>query len=183
MHRDRMPLVAVALVGVIAGCGMVQRGRQTIGGLVHPGRHAIVAHYESPPDWVLGVPPCDAKTIPQRGVCRGVGHSTKPTTITGDWEGRTEYAYGWLTLPSAVNYGVNLETFAGTVKECGTGSITYRMFGSCDLHGQCTYEWHTIDGLGTGDLASLHGRGTMTGVFRDDFSSAGDFRGWVRCPH
>src|SRR6185295_15355017 len=125
--------------------------------------------------------PCSLKTIPRSGMCRGVGRSSTPTTFTGDWSGRSDYSYGWLMLPSGTSETLKLETFSGTVKDCGTGTMTYRMLGSCDPRGRCKLDWHTIDGLGTGDLANLKGRGTVTGILRDDFSGVGDFHGWVRC--
>jgi hypothetical protein len=143
-------------------------------------RH-IIAHYESPPDDLLAVPPCDLATWKAGLTCRGTAHSTTPTVLTGDWAGRTEYQYGWLSVPSGVTYVANVETFTGTVKGCGAGSFTYFMTGPQDADGTIHVTWSIIDGAGTGALSRLQGDGTLTGVFRDDLSSAGDFRGAVRC--
>src|SRR5512144_2713386 len=65
----------------------------------------VTAHYESPPDELATIPPCElTRWSPGKEPCRGTGHSTTPTTITGGWEGKTEYQYGWLSHPSGVTY-------------------------------------------------------------------------------
>jgi hypothetical protein len=162
--------VAALLATTAIGCG------------IRP--HHVVAHYESPADHLEWVPPCTPeRPVPESGVCRGTGHSTTPTTLTGDWQGQTEYAYGWLTLPSGVTLTENLETFTGTVTGCGTGSMTYWMHAREDEHGNLAAEWSIVDGFGSGDLAHARGDGTLTGVFREnDLTSSGEFRGSIGCP-
>lgn len=163
----RTALLTMALM-LTAGCAI--------------GTHRVHAHYESPADVLTAVPPCDlGRWKPGMNACRGTAYSGAPTTITGDWTGRTEYAYGWLMLPSGATYAANLETFTGTVDGCGTGSFTYYMTGVQRPDGTVDTRWTVIDGLGTGDFVRLRGEGTLVGVFRDDYTSAGDFRGWVRC--
>ena len=165
--RARRPWMLV-LCGVLTACAVRER--------------QIMAHYESPPDDVATVPPCDlSHWTPGKGACRGTGRSVMSTTITGDWEGKTEYQYGWLTVPSGVTYGAVIETFTGTVKGCGTGSISYYLFSIEDAGGNTRVTWTVIEGAGTGELARLSGHGTQTGVFRSDYSSSGDFRGSVEC--
>ena len=145
--------------------------------------HPIVAHYDSPADHVDWMPPCTPeRPLPQTGFCRGTGHSTTPTTLTGDWQGVSEYAYGWLALPSGVTFTDNLETFTGTVAGCGSGSMTYWMHAREDEHGNISAEWSIVDGFGGGDLTRARGHGTLTGVFREhDLTSSGEFRGWIHC--
>ena len=72
-------------------------------------------------------------------------------------------------------------TANGTVKGCGTGSMSYYLFSTEDARGDTRVTWKVIEGAGTGELARLTGHGTQTGVFRSDYSSSGDFRGSVEC--
>src|SRR5271167_113981 len=66
----------------------------------------IKAHYETTPDHLDMVPPCSASTsLPSKGPCRGLGRSTGPMRVTGDWQGQSEYTYGLFILPSAHTYG------------------------------------------------------------------------------
>jgi hypothetical protein len=159
----------LVLCGILTGCALRER--------------QIVAHYESPPDDIVAVPPCDlSHWTAGKDACRGMGRSTTPTTITGDWEGKTEYQYGWLMVPSGVTYSAVIETFTGTVKGCGTGSMSYYLFATDAGAGSNTeVTWKVIEGAGTGELAELSGHGSQTGVFRSDYSSSGDFRGYVKC--
>src|SRR5436190_8053778 len=112
---------------------------------------------------------------------RGVETRTIWTRITGDWEGTLEYQYGSLTVPSGVTYGAAVETFTGTVKGCGTGSVSLYVFLTEDEGGNTRLTWTVIEGAGTGDLAQLSGHSTETGVLQSDHSGAGDFRGSVEC--
>jgi hypothetical protein len=168
--RRRAATVATVLATTIAlGCGTrAQR---------------VVAHYESPADHLEWMPPCTPEhPLPQTDLCRGTGHSTTPTRVTGDWQGNTEYVYGWLALPSGVTFTDNLETFTGTVAGCGSGRMTYWMHAREDEHGNLSAQWSIVDGFGTGELTDVRGHGTLTGVFREnDLTSSGEFRGWIRC--
>jgi hypothetical protein len=144
--------------------------------------HEIVAHYESPPDQFNAIAPCDDQhVVPKTGICRGTQWGMPTTILSGDWVGHTEYEMGWLTLPSGVTWASVLETFTGTVKPCGTGTMMYRQIGSADAKGNLAFEWEIIPELGTGELTGVTGRGTLRGVSRDDMSSAGEFRGRLRC--
>jgi|SRR5271166_1595890 len=88
---------------------------------------AIKAHYESPPDHVEMVPPCASWTsVPTQGICRASGQSTRPTTFTGDWRGRLEYAFGFLILPSGLSYNSEVNHFTGTIRGCGKDTMVYQ---------------------------------------------------------
>jgi hypothetical protein len=168
---QRIPTMMILLLAATMadGCGVVP--------------HRLTAHYESPADHLEFQPPCAPEhPVPETGVCRGTGHSTTPTTFTGDWTGRSEYAYAWLALPNGSTLIENLETFTGSIVGCGTGSMTYGMRSVEDQHGNIRAEWEILDGYGTGELERVRGHGTLTGVFREsDLTSSGEFRGSLRC--
>jgi hypothetical protein len=159
----------VVVLPVLLACG------------VPHGRH-VLARVESPPDQFNVLPPCDTEhPIPAEGLCRGTQWSSPTTTVSGDWVGHSEYTIGWITVPSGDTFAASLETFTGTVKGCGTGTMTYRQYGTADKKGNMRFEWQVIDGLGTGELRGLRGRGTFTGASRPDQTSIGQFEGNVEC--
>lgn len=171
MRRTGRLLVVLALIALagLTACG------------VPKGRH-ITARYESPPDQFNVLPPCDTEHfIPASGLCRGTQWSSPTTVVSGDWVGHTEYTIGWVTVPSGDTYATSLETFTGTVKGCGTGTMTYRQFGTADRKGTMRFEWQVVESLGTGELAGLQGHGTLTGASRPDQSSEGEFSGEIDC--
>jgi hypothetical protein len=144
-------------------------------------QHQISARYESPADNVTAVAPCDLRTFKPGTICRGTGSSGSATILRGDWQGTTEYQYGWKAVSSGMEYVANVETFQGTVSRCGNGSFMYYMFVAEDPDGKIHAKWSVIDGTGTGDLRHLRGSGELTGVFRDDDTSSGEFRGKITC--
>lgn len=143
-------------------------------------RH-IVVHYESPADVISTLPPCDPKTFQPGMECRGTAVSGGPTIFTGDWDGTTEYQYGWSAAETGDQHAAIVETFRGTVQGCGRGSFMNFILMTQVPDGTLRATWSTIDGSGTGDLAHVHGSGEITGVFRNDFTSSGDFRGAMTC--
>ncbi len=143
---------------------------------------AIKAHYEAPPDHYDMEPPCSAWTsVPSKGTCRGLGRSTGPEKITGDWQGQSEYSYGFFILPSAHWYGGGVDRFTGTISACGTGSVVYQVRLSSDSKDNFRGQWQMIAESGTGNLAGLRGTGTFTGITKPDGSTAGDYSGTVYC--
>jgi hypothetical protein len=143
---------------------------------------AIRAHYEAPPDHYDMAPPCSAWTsVPSRGTCRGLGRNTGPERITGDWQGQSEYAYGFFILPSGHSYGSGVDHFTGTISGCGTGSVVYQALFSYDGKSNFQGHWQMIEGSGTGGLASLRGTGTFSQTTKPDGATIGDYNGTVYC--
>ena len=164
-----MRWVGVVVLPVLLACG------------VPKARH-MVARFESPPDQFNVLPPCDTEHfVPTHGQCRGTQWSSPTTSVSGDWVGHSEYTIGWITVPTGVTYASSLETFTGTVKGCGAGTMTYRQFGTADKKGAMHFEWQVVDGLGTGDLARVRGHGVFTGASREDQTSVGQFEGDIDC--
>ncbi|HEV2173577.1 MAG TPA: DUF3224 domain-containing protein [Nitrospira sp.] len=142
----------------------------------------IKAHFETTPDHYDMAPPCSAWTsVPTKGTCRGLGRNTGPETITGDWQGQSEYAYGFFIFPSGHSYGSGLDHFSGTISGCGTGSVVYRAPFSSDSKGNVQGQWQMIEGSGTGGLAGLRGTGTFSQITKPDGSTVGDYSGTVYC--
>ena len=141
-------LGAIASALLLTACGIMHKSGAAIATrwhrIVHRDRHEIVAHYESPADWAVAVPPCGLKTIPRSGMCRGVGHSSTPTTVTGDWAGQIEYAYGWTAFASGAITSSGVATFTGTVGGCGTGTFTYRHTGTWQTTYPHTGTWPRV---------------------------------------
>ena len=143
---------------------------------------AIKAHYEAPPDQYDMAPPCSAWTsVPSKGTCRGLGRNTGPERITGDWQGQSEYAYGFFTLASGHSHGSGVDYFTGTISGCGTGSVVYQAVFSYESKGNFQGQWQMIEGSGTGDLAGLRGTGKFSQVTKPDGSTVGDYSGTVYC--
>jgi len=142
----------------------------------------IKAHYETPPEHYDIEPPCSEWTsVPNKEACRGLARSTGPETITGDWQGQSEYAYGFFILPSAHWYGGGVDRFTGKISACGTGSVVYQVRISPDSKANFRGQWEMMAESGTGDLSGLRGTGTFTGITKPDGSTAGDYRGTVYC--
>jgi hypothetical protein len=142
----------------------------------------VSAHFVSPTDTFNTLPPCDPITFTSpTNTCRGTatGHST----FTGDWVGIDEFEYGWLTVPTpiGVTYLTSLETVSGTIKGCGAGTMTYRLFATVDPQGHLSGMWRIIPALGTGALRGSTGHGTLSGTVAADFSNTGDFHGTMTC--
>ncbi len=100
----------------------------------------------------IGTPICDAQQ-----------HCMYPLTVTGTYSGDltgtsishsagalfgTEYAAGDTTI------------FTGTLAGCGTGTMVMVSTGRGTSGGKGTSRWDIFEGLGTGDLARVHGSGT-----------------------
>jgi len=142
----------------------------------------IKAHYETPPDHYDMEPPCsDWSSVPSKGTCRGLARSTGPETITGDWQGQSDYAYGFFILPAAHWYGGGVDHFTGTISGCGTGSVAYQEQFSSDRKGNFQGQWQMIEESGTGGLAGLRGTGIYSGITKPDGSTVGDNSGTVYC--
>jgi Protein of unknown function (DUF3224) len=140
------------------------------------------AHFETSPDHYEMTAPCSSWTsIPKSGTCRGVARNTGPETITGDWKGQSEYTYGFFILPSGFSYGGGVDRFTGTINGCGTGSVIYQEQYSSDAKGNFKGSWQMVEASGTGDLASLRGSGTYSGVTKPDGSISGEYGGRVDC--
>lgn len=143
---------------------------------------AIKAHYEAPPDQDDIAPPCSAWTsVPSKGTCRGLGRNTGLERITGDWQGQSEYAYGFFILPSGHSYGSGVDHFTGTISGCGTGSVVYQALFSYESKGNFQGQWQMIEGSGTGGLAGLRGTGKFSQITKPDGSTVGDYSGTVYC--
>jgi Protein of unknown function (DUF3224) len=144
---------------------------------------AIKAHYEAPPDHYDMAPPCSAWTsAPSKGTCRGLGRNTEPERITGDWQGQSEYTYGFFVLPSGHSYGSGVDHFTGTISGCGTGSVVYQALFSYEGKGNNFQgQWQMIEGSGTGELAGLRGTGNFSQIVKPDGSTVGDYSGTVYC--
>ena len=142
---------------------------------------AVRAHWESPPDkFALTLPCTDTDYIPKTGLCHGTGSGH--ADLTGTWKGTTVYEYGFATTPANVSQLSIIQTFTGTINGCGTGSMSYRLFGTLSATGKIDLEWQTVEGFGSGALAGATGHGTATGIYKADFSTTGDFTGVLRCP-
>ena len=143
---------------------------------------AIMAHYEAPPDQYDMAPPCSAWTsVPSKGTCRGVGRNTGPERLIGDWQGQSDYAYGFFILPSGLSHGSGVDHFTGTISGCGTGSVVYQVLFSYERKGNFQGQWQMIEGSGTGDLAGLRGTGKFSQITKPDGSTTGDYSGTVYC--
>ena len=112
----------------------------------------------------------------------GTASSTHQKDMTGTWKGTTVYEYGFATTPANVSQLSIIETFTGTINGCGTGSMSYRLFGTLSATGKIDLEWQTVEGFGSGALAGATGHGTAKGIYKADFSTTGDFTGELRCP-
>jgi len=142
----------------------------------------IKAHYETTPDNSDLMPPCSAITsVPSKGTCRGLARSTGPMRLTGDWQGQSEYTYGFFILPSAHTYGGGVDQFTGTIRGCGTGSVVYQQQFSFDSKGNFQGRWQMIEGSGIGGLAGLRGTGSYSADIKPDRSISGDYSGTVHC--
>ena len=142
----------------------------------------IKAHLETTPDHYDMAPPCSAWTsVPSKGTCRGLGRNTGPERITGDWQGQSEYTYGFFIFPSGHSYGSGVDHFTGTIGGCGTGSVLYQAEYSADSKGNVQGQWQMIEGSGTGGLADLRGTGTFMQITKPDGSTVGDYSGTVYC--
>ena len=146
------------------------------------GSMEIKAHYETTPDHLDMMLPCSASTsVPSKGTCRVLARNTGPMRITGDWQGQSEYTYGFFILPSAHSYGGGVDHFTGTISGCGTGSVVYQQQFSSDSKGNFQGRWQMIEESGTGVLAGLRGTGTYSAVIKPDRSISGDYSGSVYC--
>jgi hypothetical protein len=142
----------------------------------------IKTHFEGPPDHFELMPPCVAwNSVPKEGTCRGTGRNSKPTAFTGDWQGHSEFAYGFLILPSGLAYNGGVDHFTGIVAGCGTGSMYFQQQEISDSKGNFQGQWQIIEGIGTNELAGVRGSGKYSGVTRTDGSSTGDFSGTMYC--
>lgn len=96
---------------------------------------AVKAHWENPPDkFALTLPCTDTDYIPKTGLCHGTGSGH--ADLTGTWMGTTVYEYGFATTPANVSQLSIIETFTGTINGCGTGSMSYRLFGTLSATGK-----------------------------------------------
>jgi hypothetical protein len=146
-----------------------------------PAKHiAFTAHWSSPRDTFMTLPPCDPVTYKSpEGICRGTASGA--ATNTGGWNGTTKFVYGWVYSPNGVTYVQSIETFTGTVRGCGAGTFTYRLSASIAASGAMTGNITLVPALGTGALKGAHGGATLIGNARPDFSNEGDFRGHLTC--
>ncbi|MGH7948233.1 MAG: DUF3224 domain-containing protein [Candidatus Binataceae bacterium] len=128
------------------------------------------------------MPPCSSWTsVPSKGSCRGLGRNTGPEKITGDWQGQSEYVYGFFILPSGQSYGGGVDYFTGTISGCGSGSVVYRAPFSSDSEGNVQGRWEMIEESGTGGLTGIRGSGTFYQTTKPDGSMSGEYRGTVYC--
>lgn len=142
---------------------------------------AVKAHWANPPDkFELTLPCTDTDYIPKTGLCHGTGSGH--ADLTGTWKGTTVYEYGFATTTANVSQLSIIETFTGTITGCGTGSMSYRLFGTLSATGKIDLTWQTIEGFGSGALTGATGHGTAIGTYNADFSQTGDFEGELRCP-
>jgi hypothetical protein len=182
--RSRPNAIRTGLVAIIliTGSFLVLRGIAKAADTKAGPPVVIKAHYEAAPDQYDMAPPCSAWTsVPSKGNCRGLGRNTGPETITGDWQGQSEYAYGFFILPSGHSYGSGVDHFTGTISGCGTGSVVYRVLFSYESKSNFQGLWQMIEGSGTAGLAGLRGTGKFTQITKADGSTAGDYSGTVYC--
>jgi hypothetical protein len=195
-RRHITHLIAIAAAAAImttAGCGSDPRAAARPAATTSvaakaqtaapkPGGVSVGAHWENPPDKFTMTPPCSATAyVPKTGLCRGTGSGR--ATISGSWHGFTAYEYGFATTPANLTYVTVIETFTGTIPNCGTGSMTYRLAGTVDAAGKIEDEWTIVPGFGSGGLANVTGHGTQLGRYKADFTQSGDFSGHLACGH
>ena len=106
------------------------------------------------------------------------------SSVSGDLNGTGVYAGAARLLGSNEAISSALATFTGTVKGCGTGTITIRYaahYSSRLPHGGGG-TWEVVGGVGTGALSHLTGRGTFTvGTVKPDLSGTDSFEGTIHC--
>jgi hypothetical protein len=157
-------IVAILLTGLLttapAGAGEGGRARH---------RTSFTSRGPAP---TLGTTFCDAEQH-----CLFPG--TRTATYEGDWVGTGIAAGAAVAREDARFAGPVLWLFAGTIKECGSGTLVYAVLETGDaatMSGEGT--WQIFKGFGTGDLADVSGRGTGAG----SVSEGSRLEGVIRCP-
>jgi hypothetical protein len=71
--------------------------------------------------------------------------------------------------------------FTGTVADCGTGTLVMVSTGRGTTGGKTTSKWEVFEGLGTGDLARVHGTGTTAVAPNSDGTMMATLTGRITC--
>jgi hypothetical protein len=139
-------------------------------------RVKLTGRWSDPPDdFTYAVPGCDPSGPPPGCRIVNTGHSA----YTGDWAGGSVWQNG-LSVVRNVIYLRGIETFTGSVRGCGAGTMTWSMnLTIASGRGRGTFA--VIPELGTGGLRGVAGSGTLKLRFRGDTSNYGIQRGVLRC--
>jgi hypothetical protein len=126
-------------------------------------RAKTATSYWHPVTWTNTAPPITIGA-PQ---CSAAGVCLYPWTEAGESHGDLEGTYVASGVATANATGelsiVRMDTFTGTIKGCGTGTITARAVEAVNTPTPEPGRWMILDGFGTGDLAGVHGFGEATG--------------------
>ena len=178
MQRLQRTVVLCGIAAVIAGIGLVQPASA---GSDRTGRKERKVTFTT----ASGPPVPFAQTCDSAGACLVPISGGPESTITGDFEGTGVYAGAARLLGTDEAYSSAVATFTGSVQGCGEGTNTIRYDAdySADLPHGGGGTWEIVDGLGTGDLKRLNGKGTFRvgEVNPSDFSGTNLFKGTIRC--
>lgn len=148
-------VAALVLVGGVPGIGS-EVGASTQPHATARPRWRRVTWSNAAPPIVIGAPACGAG-----GRC--LYPWTETGTSTGDLVGSYQAA-GVATANAAGLLMVSrTDVFTGTVKGCGTGSITFHAVEEIGPHA-APARWSTVNRFGTGALAHLRAYGTGSGA-------------------
>jgi Protein of unknown function (DUF3224) len=143
----------------------------------HP--QSFSAEYEvaAPPANVLE-PSCDSASQ-----C-ALPYTVATSQLTGDVVG-TAVGAGSAVIGTDYASSVANAIVTATIAPCGSGTFVVRYFAVYDLHSVATGKpgtWEVVEGLGTGDLASLTGDGTFTITQTNpDLSNISAWKGKLHC--
>jgi Protein of unknown function (DUF3224) len=145
----------------------------------HPHPESFSVEYEvaAPPATVLA-PSCNSASQCALPYTTGTGQLTGD--VIGSGIGAGSAVIGTDYASSVANAIVT-----ATIAPCGSGTFVTRYFVVYDLHDVAAGKpgtWEVVEGLGTGDLASLTGDGTFTIVQSNpDLSSISAWEGKLNC--
>jgi Protein of unknown function (DUF3224) len=162
MRTTRLRLNALAALALLtplaSACSgspdgdAVAAGDTTTTTTVEEGRALVMQYVQQPP------------TVGSR-VCSPEASCVIPFSLlgqaSGDLEGTAVQAGAAATLPDGTLYANSTLVFTGSIAGCGTGTVAMRSTG-LNEGGETSGLVEIVDGSGTGDLAAVSGRGTVT---------------------
>jgi Protein of unknown function (DUF3224) len=102
-------------------------------------------------------------------------------TIDGDGQGSFVQSGSGTLLPGGTLFANSSLIFTGTIADCGSGSVVLTSTG-INQAGRTSGAIVIVDGSGTGDLAGLTGRGTVTdGEVAPNGQASGTIAMTLRC--
>jgi hypothetical protein len=153
--------LSTALIGpllVVSTCGVAAASASSdpAGPPSPPPWHLKVSWTNTAPPISIGAPKCNA-----------AGQCLYPWTEVGESHGDLEGTYiasGVATVNVTGQLAVSrIDTFTGSVKGCGTGSMVVRATEDLGPSPKPS-RWQVVDDFGTGDLVGIRGDGQGTGA-------------------